>query len=262
MRRPIVRQAGIALWLLAAGLLSAQSATADTPIRVAVASNFAETASALERLFESGGTGDIEFSAASTGKHYAQITNGAPFDVLLAADSERPRRLEETGLAVAGSRFTYATGRLVLWSRDPALDADECRNALSEDRRGRVALANPDTAPYGEAARQALVALGLWASIRPRLVYGENVAQTLQFIATGNARLGFVAAAQLVDSDLPATSCLWPVPAGLHAPIEQQAVLLERARDNPTARAFLDFLKSTQAANAIREHGYGTVDGG
>lgn len=243
-------------------MLVSATAPAEIPVRVAVASNFAAAANALAEAFEADGGERIVTSAASTGKLFAQISNGAPFDVLLAADVERPERLEATGLAVPGSRFTYAVGQLVVWSRDPGLAAGGCRDAVLAATTARIAIANPRTAPYGEAARQSLVALGVWETVRPRLVFGENVAQTLQFVATGNATLGFVAAAQVGDADLPAATCVWRVPADYHAPIEQQAVLLTRAADNNAAIAFLDFLKSEEARAMIRDFGYGIADSG
>jgi len=178
-------------------VLVSETVPAETLVRVAVASNFAAALDTLAEAFEGDGGDRIVTSAASTGKLFAQISNGAPFDVLLAADVQRPERLEATGLAVPGTRFTYAVGRLVVWSRDPGLAAASCRDAVLAATTARIAIANPRTAPYGEAARQALVALGAWETVRSRLVFGENIAQTLQFVATGNATLGFVAAAQM-----------------------------------------------------------------
>jgi molybdate transport system substrate-binding protein len=189
---------------------------------------------------------------ASTGKLYAQIVNGAPFDVLLAADSERPTRLEALDHGVAGTRFTYAIGELVLWSRR----AENCRASLEGHGTGRIAIANPDTAPYGSAARDFLKEAGLWERVEPRLVIGENIAQALQFVATGNAELGFIAWSQLHTPALPDATCTWPVPPSTHAPIEQQAVLLARAIANTTAKRFLGFLRSDAARVIIRRHGY------
>jgi molybdate transport system substrate-binding protein len=191
-------------------------------------------------------------STASTGKLFAQIVNGAPFDVLLAADSDRPQRLESSGAGVAGTRFTYAIGELVLWSRR----VSDCRGNLERAGMGRIAIANPDTAPYGSAAREFLESSGLWERVESRLVIGENIAQALQFAATGNAELGFIARAQLGVPVLPEATCAWPVPTGTHAPIEQQALLLAHAASNPGARTFLEFLRGEAARAIIRRHGY------
>jgi molybdate transport system substrate-binding protein len=231
-------------------------AYAGEPVRVAAASNFATTIETLVPAFETATGHRLSVSTASTGKLYAQIRNGAPFDVLLAADALRPRLLEDAGLAVQGSRMTYAIGRLVLWSREAGFAGDQCRSLLDEDAEGRIAIANPRTAPYGAAARQALIAMGRWEDLRPRLVFGENVAQTLQFAASGNARAGFVAAAQLQSGNLPATTCVWELPQALYDPVEQQAVLLERASANPAAREFLAWLQGDRARSLVRDGGY------
>ena len=239
--------------LLAA--LALPAAAAET-VTVAVASNFARPAGALAARFEARTGADLRLVSGSTGKLYAQITNGAPFDVFLAADAERPRRLVDEGLAVADSRFTFATGGLVLWSRDPALAGHDCRLALDELGDRRLAIANPETAPYGQAARDFLQAAGLWEHVQAQLVFGESIGQTMHFVASGNASLGLIAASQAADERLPAASCRWPVPTAMHAPLEQQAVLLDRAADNRAALGFIDFLRGAEGANIIREHGY------
>ncbi len=195
-------------------------------------------------------------SHGSTGKLYAQIINGAPFDVFLAADTERAALLEQSGLAVAGSRRTYATGSLVLWSNDERLRGKECLTVLERGDYARLALANPATAPYGSAAREFLVATGLWDSASTRADYGENIAQTLQFVATGNATLGFIARSQTTDPEVPEAACRWPVPVSSHAPLDQQAVLLRRAGRHDGARLFADFLQTPAARSIIRRHGY------
>ena len=240
-------------------LLGALPAAAESAATAAVASNFRATATALVAHFEAIHAHRIRISVASTGKHYAQIVNGAPFDLFLAADAERPRLLEESGIAVFGSRFTYANGRLVLWSSDKNTCNLNCRGLVESDFDGRLAIANPDLAPYGVAARDVLQVLGRWDALNAqrKLVIGENIAQAFQFVATGNARFGFVATSQLVAMDDPRSAgCLWPVPAALHPPIAQQAVLLDRARDNPAALAFLEFLKSEAASAIITAYGY------
>ena len=230
------------------------SAHADDRVTVAVASNFRAALDDVVTAFTAATGYRVRVSTASTGKLYAQIVNGAPFDVLLAADAERPSRLEATGVGVGGTRTTYAIGSLVLWSRSP--DIRDCRAALTDGGDLRIAIANPDTAPYGAAAREFLVNSGAWEAVRTRLVIGENIAQTLQFVASGNAPLGLVAASQLHSPSLPPASCSWPVPQHLHEPIRQQAILLRHGADNNAAGAFLGFLGSDTALAVIRAHGY------
>ena len=229
------------------------AATGEEYVTVAVASNFAATAREIAGEFSQESGFDVRITTASTGKLYAQIVNGAPFDVLLAADAERPRRLETAGAGVPGTRFTYALGALVLWSRQ----ADDCREALRRSDGGRIAIANPETAPYGAAAMSYLRRSGLWESVSDRLVTGENIAQTLQFAASGNAQLGFIARSQLQAPSLPPTSCSWPVPETMHAPIEQQAILLRRGADVRGAKPFLAFLRGDAGRAIILRHGYG-----
>ena len=235
--------------------LSTVAARADS-ILVAVASNFNTTAAEIVKEFRAESGHDVRISSASTGKLFVQIENGAPFDVLLAADSARPERLEASGHGVQNSRFTYAIGQLVLWSRDPDIEVSECRERLEHLESDRLAIANPDTAPYGAAARQLLKRLGLWDGLQSRLVIGENVAQTLQFVASGNASLGFVAMSQIDNDRLPEPSCSWIVTPDLHDAIEQQAILLDRAAGNPVAREFLQFLRSESGRMIISRSGY------
>ena len=218
-------------------------------VTVAVASNFKSTATQLAQLFfeETGNT--LRLSSGSTGKLYTQIVNGAPFDVFLAADAERPALLEDSGLAVTGSRFTYATGSLVLFSTSVA----DCMAALRDADAGYVAIANPATSPYGVAARRYLIGAGLWDAVSARAVLGENITQAWQFAFTGNAVIGFVARAQLNDvAREPA--CRFEIPTSAHEPLEQQAVLLDH--DNDAARAFLNFLRSDTARMLIVQDGY------
>ena len=231
-------------------LLAAGSALAGEA-RIAVASNFAAAAKGLEISFEERTNHEARLVFGSTGKHYAQIRNGAPVDVLLAADERRPRLLEEEGAAVRGSRFTYARGRLVLWSSEVGYVDGEGR-VLEIGGFRHLAIANPKLAPYGAAAREVLESLGLWRTLEGRIVRGENVAQALQFVESGNAALGFVASSQLARGRSEKGSS-WEVPRGLYSPITQQAVLL---RDEPAARAFLTFLRSEPALEIIRGHGY------
>ena len=229
---------------------------ADDIVRLAVASNFVRTAQELSQDFSESTAIDVRISSGSTGKLYAQIINGAPFDVFLAADAERPRLLEERGYAVQCSRRTYATGALVLWSGDQALAGRECRDVLQSGDYRHLAIANPATAPYGAAAKMFLEKAGLWETARARAVFGENIAQTLQFVATGNATLGFVAEPQLQHRGLPATSCSWPVPAPDGSHLDQQLVLLTAAGDNKSAHDFVEFLASEQARAIIARSGY------
>jgi molybdate transport system substrate-binding protein len=241
-------------WAIAL-LLALLSPVAAHPgeVHVAVAQNFAGTLQELSRSFSAATGHSVVPSAASTGKLYAQIENGAPFEVFLSADSERPRLLEERGLAVGGSRFSYALGRLVLWSAQPDL-VDPAGAVLDQTGWRHLAIANPKLAPYGAAAREALIKQGLWDRVQDRLVQGEDIAQAFQFVATGNAELGFVALAQLAGADRGGSR--WLVPESLHAPIEQQAVLLARAKDDTAARAFLDFLRAPEARARIAQAGY------
>ena len=224
-------------------------------VHVAVAANFVGPLTQLAKTFEQDSGNRVIFSPSSTGKLYAQIKNGAPFDVLLAADARRPQLLEQEKLGVAGSRFTYAVGRLALWSPKAGL-VDPGGQVLKSGRFERLAVANPKTAPYGEAARETLERMGLWQTLAPRLVRGEDIGQTFQFVASGNADLGFVALSQVKGADRYHGS-YWIVPDTFHRPVEQQAVLLEKGRNNPAARAFMAFLKGKAARAMIENFGYG-----
>lgn len=237
-------------------LLLYSSLAVAEPMTIAVASNFRVTAGEIVAAYTKYSGSDVRVSVASTSKLYAQIRNGAPFDVFLAADSRHPRLLQEAGFAVAGSRRTYATGGLVLWSRDET----DCRAALDNLGKRRLAIANPQTAPYGVAAQQFLVAAGLWEAVEPRLVYGENVGQAMQFAATRNAQLGLVAASQAADPGAPQSSCAWRVPAGMHDAIEQQLVVLQRGGNNPQVAAFVEFLGGDTARGIMLEYGYGVPE--
>lgn len=229
----------------------AGGASADE-LRIAVTSNFRAAMGSLEAAWEAHSGHRLQLSFGSTGKHYAQIRNGAPFDVFLAADSLRPELLERDGLAAPGSRFTYAVGRLVLWSPQPDLvDADGA--VLHTDKFRRLAIANPEHAPYGAAAREVLEALGQWQRLSARIVRGENVAQAFHFVSSGNAELGFFALAQTVGRDEAASGSSWRVPQALYTPIRQQAVLLS---DSAPARSFLAWLRGDRATAIICDYGY------
>ena len=216
-------------------------------LHIAVATNFSKAAQQLATIFERQSGHLTVVSAGSTGKLYAQIMNGAPYDVFLAADNRRPALLEERGKAIKGSRFTYALGRLVVWSRE----SDYVPETGMPDARSftRLAIANPQLAPYGAAARETLQNLGIWKQEQPKIVRGESIGQTFQFVASGNVRLGFVARSQLPHGQGSA----WLVPKEMHTPIEQQAIILN---DTSAARAFAGFLQQTEARQLIRQSGY------
>ena len=225
---------------------------------MAVAANFAEVMERLEADFEAESPHGITVTTGSTGKLYAQIVNGAPFDVLLAADQARPELLEQQGIAVRGTRFTYASGRLSLWSADPQAFDDDAAAWLRRGAFRRLAIANPDLAPYGVAARQVLEALGVYESLVGRLVLGENVGQAHAMVATGNAEAGLVARAYVASPRNREPGSRWDVPADLHAPIRQDAVLLMRAEDNSAARDLLAFLRRDDVRRVIAGYGYGS----
>jgi molybdate transport system substrate-binding protein len=231
-------------------------AVSAEPLTIAVASNFVSTAEELVDQFMESTGHEVRISPGSTGKLYAQISNGAPYDIFLSADAERPALLEAKGLGIAGTRETYAIGSLVLWSVDSQFSGSECRSFLRNPGSGHLAIANPATAPYGAAAKDYLLGAQLWEGVEPRLVFGENISQTLQFVASGNAAVGLIANSQLVDPRLPRATCVWVVPQSAHRPLEQQALLLQRAAGNTVAMTFLEFLTSAAAQKTILRHGY------
>ena len=236
------------------GLAGALTASA-AEVQVAVAANFAAPMKAIAEGFEKATGHAAVLSSGATGKFYAQIRNGAPFDVLLAADDETPARLERENAATAGSRFTYATGKLVLWSADPKR-VDDQGEVLRRGDFAHLAIAAPKLAPYGAAAVETLTQLGLLAALEPRFVTGESIGQTYTFVASGNAPLGFVALSQVWENGRLKSGSGWIVPARLHRPIHQDAVQLLRARDSPAAAALMDYLKSDAAKAVIRSFGY------
>jgi molybdate transport system substrate-binding protein len=235
-------------------MLFAHSAIA-AEVQVAVAANFTAPMQAIAAGFEQATGHRAKLAFGSTGKFYAQIKNGAPFDVLLAADDETPARLEREGAALAGSRFTYSIGRLALWSARPGV-VDDQGAVLKQGAFRHLALANPKLAPYGAAAVETLNKLGLLAALQPKFVQGENIAQTFQFVSTGNAELGFVALSQVFEGGKLKRGSAWIVPPGLHAPIRQDAVVLARGRDNPAALALMQYLKQDKARAIIKAYGY------
>jgi len=224
-------------------------------IRVAVASNFLSTLKILAPIFEKQQSVKLLISSASTGKHYAQIVNGAPFDILLAADRNHVARLDELGHVISGSRFVYAQGQLVLWSRYDKNTLD--RKSLDGAVKNWVAIANPKTAPYGLAAQQALESLGKWKIVKTKLVKGENIGQAFQFVASGNAELGFVALSQVLNPTNPFNKeKYWLIPSNYYSPLEQEAALLKHGENNESAKQFLKYLKSQEARNIIQRQGY------
>jgi molybdate transport system substrate-binding protein len=238
---------------LLALLLASSFALADE-VSVAVAANFTAPMQKIAPEFEKATGHKIVASYGATGKFYAQIKNGAPFQVLLAADDETPTKMVKENLAVAGTQFTYATGKLVLWSAKPAI-VDANGEVLKKGGFDHIALANPKLAPYGAAAVEAMKALGVHDSLQTKFVAGENIAQTYQYISSGNALLGFVALSQVLK-DGKIEGSAWIVPAKLHQPIRQDAVILEKGKGKPAAEALMKYLKSDKAKAVIKSYGY------
>ena len=225
-------------------------------VSVAVAANFTAPMQKLAQAFEAETGHKAVLAFGSTGTLYAQIRNGAPFQILLAADDETPLKIEKEGLGIAGSRFTYAIGKLVLWSKQPGL-VDDKGEVLRSGTFQRIALANPKLAPYGAAAMETMTQLGVAQALQPRFVQGENIAQTYQFVFTENAQLGFVALSQVYVDGKIAQGSAWMVPDNLHTPIQQDAILLKKGGDSPAATALMQFLRGERAKALIRSYGYG-----
>lgn len=247
-RKPVL--AGFAFLCALSG---ASASTADT-ITVAVASNFAGSLNQLAERFEKNSGHIVRVSSASTGKLYTQIKNGAPFDIFMSADEAHVDRLVREGQAGAGHAAVYALGKLVFISNIAA--TGECRNVLSDAQLKYLAIANPQTAPYGAAAQQTMERLGVWNHLRTKLVLGENIVQTLQFVASGSANAGFVAKSTLVGEHIVKRACEWPVPDTLHAPIKQKMTVLNRSQGKPAVLAFWRFMQTAEAAALIRDGGY------
>ena len=248
-----IAQFTIVLWLLFSSCgPDGSSGGSQATVRVAVAGNFAAPQAELTSLFQTATGVKIESSLGATGQLYAQIVHGAPFDILLAADIERPRLLEEDGFAVNGSRFTYAIGRLVLYA--PTWDSVRAGELELHSRRIRhLAIANPLTAPYGAAAREVLVRWGLDDEYETRIVRGENIAQAFQFVESGASEAGFVALSHVVSRE---PQHYWIVPDSLHATIRQDAILMQHGQSNPHARAYLEFLQGDEGRRVIAGFGY------
>ena len=222
---------------------------------VAVAANFTEPAKEIAALFERKTGNKVIFSFGASGQFYTQITQGAPFQVFLSADQERPEKAETDGFAVPGTRFTYAVGKLVLWSRDANLVKGE--STLKDGTFTKIAIANPAAAPYGTAAIETMKALHVYETLQPKLVQGNSIAQTFQFVDTGNAELGFVALSQVIERK---EGSRWLVSNNLYSPIKQDAVLLKKGADVEAAKAFLEFLKGPETAAIESKFGYGTPE--
>jgi molybdate transport system substrate-binding protein len=247
----------LGMWLLVWLLVTPQLVWSGEAY-IAVASNFLNPLKEIAACFKQDTGNRIVLISGSTGKLYAQARNGAPFDALLAADSTRPVLLEREGVGVIGTRFTYAVGNLVLWSLKRGEVQGE--KSLAKLDKGKLAIANPKTAPYGRAAQQTLEQLGQWKKIQPHLVRGENIAQTLQFVATENAKLGFVAKSQLTDPRFKFKGSRWDVPNDMHEPILQQAILLKKGIDNSYAKQFLRYMNSPAAKKIIINYGYRLIE--
>lgn len=247
----VVTRALSTLMLAVSVHANASAATAQ----VAVAANFAEPIKAIAAVLEKTTGHTIRITLGSTGKLYAQIKNGAPFDVLLAADATTPHKLEQEGLAQPGSRFTYARGKLVLWAAQ-AGRVDDKGQVLTAANLGKVAYANPKVAPYGAAAVQAIDKLGLTSALTPKLVQGESIGQAFTFAATGNADVGFVAMAQVLEGGRLKSGSMWVVPQTLYSPIEQDALVMQKSAGNEAAQALMKLLKSPAIKDLIRSYGY------
>jgi molybdate transport system substrate-binding protein len=242
------------LMLAAASTLFFAAAQAGE-VTVAVAANFTAPMQKIAKAFEQDTGYKAQLAFGATGKFYAQIKNGAPFAVLLAADDETPARLEKEGLAIAGTRFTYATGRLALWSKRPNL-VDDKGEVLRSNSFNKLAIADPKLAPYGIAAMEVINKLGVQTNVVPKLVQGESIGQTYQFVSTENAQLGFVALSQISLDGRISQGSAWVVPQSMHALLKQEAVLLNAGKDNAAAHALLKYLQGDTAKVIITRYGY------
>jgi len=249
MRLPLSRL----LAALGAGFLACAAHAAE--VQIAVAANFTAPIKEVAAEFEKDTGHKVVASFGPTGGFYTQIKNGAPFEVFFAADDTTPEKLEKEGDTVAGSRWTYAVGKLVLWSATPGY-VDDKGEVLKKNEFKHLSIGNPKTAPYGLAGIQAMEKLGLAEAIKPKLVEGSNITQAYQFVATGNAELGFVALSQVYKDGKITGGSAWIVPANLYEPIRQDAVILSKGKDNPAAKALADYLKGPKAIAVIKAYGY------
>ncbi len=241
-------------WCLFASVITAVTPVFAEQVLVAVAANFVPPFREIALEFEKSTGHQLQVAGGSSGNFYSQIKNGAPFDVFFSADMDRPRLLEDEGFGVKDSRFTYAIGRLVLWS--PNADLVKGEETLRSKTFKRLAIANPKTAPYGVAAMQAMQKLELWENLQPQIVMGESLGQTMGFIESGNAQLGFVALSQVLAPKIKGQGSRWDVPTHLHEPIRQDVILLTKGKDNPAAKALLEFIGGPQARKIIHYYGY------
>lgn len=238
-------------------LLPFSAALAASVLQVAAAADLAICINELNRKFEQNVNGtEVRASIGASGNFFAQIKNGAPFDVFLSADMFYPRELAKAGLADAASLRVYAHGQLTLWSNDPKIDVSTGFRLLTDPKITRIAIANPEVAPYGRAAKEALVRSGLWEVIRHKLVLGENVAQTAQFVETRNAQIGFISSTLLNPSDRVAKGQAWTVPADFHSVIEQGAIVTIKGKANPFSYKYIDFLHSDEGRTVLRKYGF------
>ncbi len=241
--------------MLAAMTAATPHASAED-VHVAVAANFSEVIDALKPIYKAKAGHELIISVGSTGKLYAQIVHGAPFEVLLAADQARPKKLVDEGHAVKGSRFTYALGQVVLWSADPKRISDDPATTLRASDISAIAIANPTLAPYGFAAKQALERMGLWSELSSKIATGENIGQTFSMVASGNAQVGFVAKSYALSPRNKEPGSIWVVPKDYYDPIRQDAVLLKAGASNAAAKEFLTFLRGPEARAVIEKYGY------
>ncbi len=243
----------IHLLLVCSILFGSAAATADV-VRVAVASNFKFTLQKIAIDFKAATGYELKISSGSSGKLFAQIQHGAPFDVFLSADEKLPQRLINHGIANRESGYTYALGKLVFISNIASSDA--CKNTISSSQLRHLAIANPKTAPYGLAAKQVLQKLGWWQQVQTRLVTGENIMQAFKFVSTKNADAGFIARSILILAKTIDSACIWHVPSAMHAPIRQKMVLLNRAENKAAAKKFMQYMRSSAAKEIIKASGY------
>lgn len=248
--RILIPTALLTVFLSLSGLVLADE------VQVAVAANFTAPMQRIAIEFHKDTGHSAQLSFGATGKFYAQISNGAPFEVLLAADTQTPARLITEGKAVAGSLMTYAIGKLVLWSPRAGL-VDEKGSVLTNPAVTHIAYCNPKLAPYGEAAVEAMKSLGVYDAVQPKLVQGENISQAYQFVASGNAEVGFVALSQVFKNGKIAEGSGWILPSKLYSQIRQDAVILANGRDHPAAEALMSYLKSEKSRAIIESFGYG-----
>ena len=248
MIRHIIHLCAYVIFVVAANAQAAE-------IKVAVASNFANTLKEIAVEFQKDTGHQLAITPGATGKFYAQISNGAPFDVFLSADDETPRKLVQEGKAIAASQFTYAIGRLALWSPSPVL-VDKNADILKTDKFKYIAIANAKVAPYGQAAVQTMQKLGVLTQIEPRVVQGESIAQTFQFVSTGNAQLGFVALSQILENGKIKIGSAWIVPEEMHEQLKQDAVVLQSCKQILVCQALMDYLKSEKVKKMMASYGY------